>query len=477
MAPAVDACQRELHTYCLAPSCTRGISGRLLTFIQEQSDSMKAFASNAIDVARLQQLVNEAGLVLAANPRHPGPVCGQCGQRRVALLRAGTCCSHALCQICWVKHFEQQIPAARKACQRSLHACCPVANCGQDISSDLWRHLQRLSPGLQRFVAEMKAEVSRLQRRVTSQGLVHAAWMHEAGPLCPVCGARCVALLSNSCCGHAACEDCWGLVAVRESERCRGSLVAELSGRCVVEATCGTTVSLEIVAHLELEWKQGQNAVADFQKDMRSELARLRGDPAQKLAWGANPRLAGPTCSICCEQYLALISVPECNHLACEDCWATWASTQLDLCRRAKRGELRCIGEGCTASVPEAIWRHATTRNTDVASLELEFERRRRLQANILYPPEVQVDCPRVGCLGLGYLGSDTVMCFVCEHQWATGNQAVPVENTDVEMLLGEAMKRCPACGEHIIKNGGCNHMTCRCRHEFFWTTLLPYRR
>jgi ariadne-1 len=45
-----------------------------------------------------------------------------------------------------------------------------------------------------------------------------------------------------------------------------------------------------------------------------------------------------------------------------------------------------------------------------------------------------------------------------------------------VEMLLGEAMKKCPSCGEHIIKNGGCDHMTCRCRHEFFWSTLLPYR-
>ena len=29
-----------------------------------------------------------------------------------------------------------------------------------------------------------------------------------------------------------------------------------------------------------------------------------------------------------------------------------------------------------------------------------------------------EVDCPQPGCVGLGYLGFDMVMCFICEHQW-----------------------------------------------------------
>lgn len=414
---------------------------------------------------------------MMAHPRQPGPTCAQCGQQRLALLRAGSGCSHAACEACWVKYFEEQIPAAHRACQQSLHRCCLVSDCDQDISPELWRHVQTVSSKLRRFVTEVEAEVNRLQRRVKPHGLVRPALLHEAGPLCPICGARFVGLLANSCCGHAACEDCWGVEMVRASQRCRANLVAELCGRCIVEPTCKSTVSLDIIAHLEYEWKQGHSAVADFQTDMRSELARLRGDPAQVLVWSANPHLAGPMCSICCDQRLALISVPGCNHSACEDCWAAWACTQLDFCRRAKGSELRCIGEGCAASVPVAIWRHATTRNAEVASLECEFERRRRLQANELYPAEVQVDCTRDGCLGLGYMGSDTVMCFVCEHQWIAGCQAAPVGEQDVETILGEAMKRCPGCGEPIIKNGGCDHMTCRCRHEFYWTTLLPYRR
>jgi hypothetical protein len=29
--------------------------------------------------------------------------------------------------------------------------------------------------------------------------------------------------------------------------------------------------------------------------------------------------------------------------------------------------------------------------------------------------------------------------------------------------------KKCPSCKADIIKNGGCNHMTCRCKHEWCW--------
>lgn len=41
--------------------------------------------------------------------------------------------------------------------------------------------------------------------------------------------------------------------------------------------------------------------------------------------------------------------------------------------------------------------------------------------------------------------------------------------------ILAEAvpeMKLCPACHAPIQKNGGCDHMTCRCGHEFFWSQV-----
>merc|ERR1711920_921414 len=49
-----------------------------------------------------------------------------------------------------------------------------------------------------------------------------------------------------------------------------------------------------------------------------------------------------------------------------------------------------------------------------MAQLAKDLRARRRLQENELYPREVQVDCPLPDCLGIGYLGFDNVMCFIC---------------------------------------------------------------
>ena len=99
----------------------------------------------------------------------------------------------------------------------------------------------------------------------------------------------------------------------------------------------------------------------------------------------------------------------------------------------------------------------------------------------ILWP--CQVDCPRPECVGLGYLGFETVMCFVCEHQWdapstqveGSETQVLELEENEME-VAGRRVKRCPKCREFIDKNGGCDHMTCRCKHQFSWQTLKAWK-
>merc|ERR1712048_20102 len=104
--------------------------------------------------------------------------------------------------------------------------------------------------------------------------------------------------------------------------------------------------------------------------------------------------------------------------------------------------------------------------------LKQDLRRREKLQSNTLYPKCAQVDCPIPGCVGLGYLGHDKVMCFVCEYQW---DAETSIEPQHVSNAL-DNLKACPCCHEYIEKNGGCDHMTCRCGHEFWWSTLRPYR-
>ena len=69
-----------------------------------------------------------------------------------------------------------------------------------------------------------------------------------------------------------------------------------------------------------------------------------------------------------------------------------------------------------------------------------------------------QVDCPRPRCLGLGYLGFETVMCFLCEHQWDASSGVVEGTETPLEegedakeaAMAGVKVKRCPSCHEYL---------------------------
>lgn len=197
------------------------------------------------------------------------------------------------------------------------------------------------------------------------------------------------------------------------------------------------------------------------------------------LRWRVSENLqvhfeAGPICCVCHERYRAVIVNNSCQHEACEDCWARWAETQLHACRAQKVLAVTCLGAGCREAVTQGVWQHLCTRSEDSHLMDKNLTTRRKLQSNHLFPAALQAECPRFGCVGIGYLGSDTVMCFICEEQWNADGEAPP-EDGGV-LMDGVVMKKCPKCDEYIEKNGGCDHMTCRCKFEFYWTTLKPYR-
>lgn len=466
-----EGCLEVLSNSCILVACPELNLKRVPTIA---SAPAKLDLGSQLRAAVLRRKFGNIPRVCPETGSAPSPACPVCHQQHDVLLANDGCC-HAACADCWIADSEKLVPLARERCQVDLHRRCLHPACKIAMSNALWAYIIDQSAVVASFVSTRHAEVARLKRRVKKEELFWSACPYENGPTCPSCHSPRLALLANTCCGTALCEDCWASVVTKEIPYCRENYVSELGVACRGVA-CSGIVSPSIVAHLECEWKTANNAIADFLKDIRSEMTRLRRAEGQNLVRGSKPHSPGPVCTICCEQRLALLSNPECGHAACEDCWARWACENLGHCRRQKRVDLHCFGEDCRSYVTWAIWQHATTRNNDVSGLDKEFAYRRRLQRNELYPPEVQVDCPRAGCLGLGYGGFDTLMCFVCEHQWRADETGESCD-TNVELMLGEAMKKCPACGEYIIKNGGCDHMTCRCKHEFYWSTLLPYRR
>ena len=56
------------------------------------------------------------------------------------------------------------------------------------------------------------------------------------------------------------------------------------------------------------------------------------------------------------------------------------------------------------------------------------------------------------------------------------------IENAQADEKFNEMMRRerkggqtkpCPKCKQAITKNHGCDHMTCPCGHEFYWSTAV----
>lgn len=212
-------------------------------------------------------------------------------------------------------------------------------------------------------------------------------------------------------------------------------------------------------------------------KNPASKALRMYGPvqrlPALHIVW-PSPRASDFSsrlvCPICCTQQPALLAGcgSDC-HLACCRCWSRWVDGQADRMRMQRcMGSFTCFGAGCHEVIDSRVWEFCPGAN----KLRDDLDRRSVLQQNVLYPACVQVDCPCPGCVGLGYLGHDTVMCFLCEHQWPADNGTKPSDSID---SLTDT-KACPRCSAPIEKNGGCDHMTCRCGYEFWWSTLNAYR-
>ena len=180
-------------------------------------------------------------------------------------------------------------------------------------------------------------------------------------------------------------------------------------------------------------------------------------------------------CPVCCER--AALIMPEqkagpymtaCFHAACEACWSKWIEGQLARCAAEKVLRATCIF--CPKSLPQ---RMVFQLSPAACQLAEQIEHRFRLQESQLYPTCMQVDCKAVGCVGIGYLGFDRIMCFVCQEQWDAETETV----MDQPCALAQGVKACPKCGVPIIKDGGCDHMTCKlCKHEWFWSSGAPFR-
>lgn len=184
------------------------------------------------------------------------------------------------------------------------------------------------------------------------------------------------------------------------------------------------------------------------------------------------------------------------GHRFCCDCLRTWALLPEQLQSMILRRSFTlpcfcCVGSGrCPGTILaqdlagcgrcECTVRPCSCSRLAKLGRDLEFRDRilqssglfRRILGNVL-------ECPQEGCVGLAYTDTGVAMCFMCEHQWEPETSFLRLvgrfwNRRSEDLPFG--CKRCPSCQVLIAKDGGCDHMTCRCGYEFYWSNLSRYR-
>eukprot|EP00928_Gymnodinium_smaydae_P081057 TRINITY_DN64634_c0_g1_i1.p1 TRINITY_DN64634_c0_g1~~TRINITY_DN64634_c0_g1_i1.p1 ORF type:complete len:290 (-),score=33.36 TRINITY_DN64634_c0_g1_i1:276-1145(-) len=278
----------------------------------------------------------------------------------------------------------------------------------------------------------------------------------DKGVCCHCCGQRFDGDGVNagyiaSKCSHIACASCTRSWILKWLARCREE--QQLRIPCHGSG-CRKFLPQELVLSVSSE----ANEVA-----LEIEHAIAVKEPMR--SWGS--------CGICHEHRQVFSPFeclpPPCEHCACEQCWAQWLVVQVPTCCSSRRLWMRCFGHSCKLKVDEAFVRQMSLKSTELKEFITKWDKRQRLKNNPFYPEPTQVNCIVPQCIGLGYLGFDTVMCFICEHQWSVRDGCTP------GLDLPKEIKQCPQCHIPIEKLGGCDHMVCQCKYEFWWNSLLPY--
>jgi ariadne-1 len=89
-----------------------------------------------------------------------------------------------------------------------------------------------------------------------------------------------------------------------------------------------------------------------------------------------------------------------------------------------------------------------------------------------IYRESVRCGCGISFCFKCHELSHDPVECSLL-REWAK----VKAEDFEVQSWILHNTKPCPKCRVNIQKNGGCMHITCKCRYEFCWVCMGKWAR
>jgi len=168
-----------------------------------------------------------------------------------------------------------------------------------------------------------------------------------------------------------------------------------------------------------------------------------------------------------------------CEHVMCCDCWKNHMAALLTEHGKNVFRRGTCPDSSCGTIIPEALW--SALASDHVRSMY------RKYVIHSFVPLTGQITwCPNPSCnraLRYKHLHNELqcvcgmrfcVNCQLEAHSPATCDE-LNMWRSDVEGLtdaltmkvLMEKYKKCPKCGVFMERTAGCNHITCKCGHQW----------
>ncbi|KAL6893514.1 hypothetical protein ACP4OV_007612 [Aristida adscensionis] len=192
------------------------------------------------------------------------------------------------------------------------------------------------------------------------------------------------------------------------------------------------------------------------------------------------------TCMVCFEDYSpSLVSTMDCGHSFCNDCWTGhFVSALLDggkkqmgcmavrcpgICDEAVVQRLLLAGEhpGAAARFDELLLRSYVDDNDGLVKWCPSAPHcGRAIRVPDGADPRCEVECPCgvAFCFGCSAPAHSPCPCAM----WARWEAKSRGESENVKWILANT-KSCPKCLKPIVKEGGCNLVTCKCGQHLCW--------